>query len=92
MRVVINGSKYDTDKMELISSICQWKWTSKFGDYCFKAREVKLFKSNRGHWLLTYRTDYRNSARALTEDEAKNLLMLFDIDAYEKIFGELEEA
>lgn len=53
---------------------------------------MKLFKSNRGRWLLRYRADYRNCAQALTEDEAKNLLMRFDIDAYEKIFGELEEA
>ena len=92
MRFVINSLKYDTDKMELISSDCRWKWKSKFDDYCFESREVKLFKSNRGRWLLTYRADYRVCAKALTEDEAKNLLIRFDIDAYEKIFGELEEA
>lgn len=92
MRVVINGLKYDTDKMELISSECRWKWRSKFNIYGYEAREVRLFKSNRGRWLLTYRTDYRICARALTEDEAKDMLMRFDIDAYENIFGELEEA
>lgn len=28
----------------------------------------------------------------MTEEEVKNLLKRFDIDVYEKMFGELEEA
>lgn len=92
MVFVINNLKYDTDKMECISTKCQWKWRSGFNIYSYKASEVKLFKSSRGRWLLTYKANYRVLAKVLTEDDVKNLLMHFDIDAYEKIFGELEEA
>lgn len=43
-------------------------------------------------WLLAYKTDYENCAKALSEEEAKNFLMQYDLEAYEKYFGELEEA
>lgn len=92
MVFVINNLKYDTDKMERISTKCQYQWKSKLGNYYLPARDVNLFKSSRGRWLLTYKANYSVWAKVLTEDEAKNMLIHFDIDTYEKIFGELEEA
>lgn len=95
MIFVINNLKYDTDKMELVSDKCHYKW---FGTILgntmkFDGREVKLYKSKKGNWLLTFKKDYGiTSGRALTEKEVKNLLMNYDVETYEKLFGELEEA
>lgn len=101
MIFVINKLKYDTDKMTLISEKCQYRWLSSIGFTCL-AKEVMLWKSEKGNWLLTYRRDlihpfsgrdliYPFSGKALTESEAMDLLLKYDIDAYEKLFGELEE-
>lgn len=50
-------------------------------------KNVKIFKSLKNHWLLTYETDYKNCAVALSEEEAKKYLMHYDLEAYEKFFG-----
>lgn len=92
MLFVINDLKYDTDKMKLISTECEYRWKGSLMDLYFDAREVKLFRSDKGRWLLVYKADYKTVGKAITEEEAKNLLKRFDIDAYEKMFGELEEA
>ena len=92
MLFVINNLKYDTDKMKLISTKCEWRWKGSLMDLYFDAREMKLFRSDKGRWLLVYKTDYKTVGQAMTEEAAKNLLKRFDIDAYEKMFGELEEA
>lgn len=92
MLFVINNLKYDTDKMKLISTKCEWRWKGSLMDLYFDPREVKLFRSDKGRWLLVYKTDYKTVWQAMTEEAAKNLLKRFDIDAYEKMFGELEEA
>lgn len=92
MLFVINNLKYNTDKMKLISTKCEWRWKGSLMDLYFDAREVKLFRSDKGRWLLVYKADYKTVGRAMTEEEAKNLLKRFDIDTYEKMFGELEEA
>jgi len=94
MIFVINSLKYDTDKMELVSTKCKYSYSSTLFNaivHC-SGRNVKIFKSLKNHWLLTYETDYKNCAVALSEDEAKVYLMKYDVEAYEKYFGELEEA
>jgi hypothetical protein len=57
-----------------------------------RATEVKLWRSVNGRWLLTYKVDYKYVARCLTEREAKNLLLKYDLSKYEELFGEIEEA
>ena len=95
MIFVINDLKYDTDKMELVSEKCEYIYTytmfkSKFGGY---GKDVQLWKSVHGRWLLTYNRGYSTVyANALTDQEAKNMLMKYDLDKYEELFGELEEA
>ena len=95
MIFVINDLKYDTDKMGLISEKCEYIYTytmfgSEFREY---GKDVQLWKSVRGRWLLTYNRGYSTVyAKALTEQEVKNLLKKYDLDKYEKLFGELEEA
>ena len=44
-----------------------------------------------GNWLLTFEKDFITCGEALSSEEAQNLLLKYDVDAYEKIFGELEE-
>ena len=92
MLFVIDNLKYDTVKMKLISTKCEYRWKGSLTGLYFDAREVKLFRSDKGRWLLVYEEDYKTVGRAMTEEEVKNLLKRFDIDAYEKMFGELEEA
>ena len=93
MVFVINKLKYDTDKMTLISEKCQYCYLGAFGINYF-AKEVILWRSEKGNWLLTYKKDliYPTSGRALTESEATDLLLKYDVEAYENLFGELEEA
>jgi hypothetical protein len=95
MIFVINNLKYDTEKMELVSDKCHYTWTKKL--FCssmeFDGKDVKLYKSKKGNYLLVFKKDYDiTCGRAISEEKAKNLLMDYDLEVYEKLFGELEEA
>ena len=96
MIFVIDKLKYDTDKMELISEKCKYTYTWIFTltntEMISYGKDVKLWKSKKGNWLLTYETDYENRGVALTEEEAEKMLLKYDYESYEKIFGKLEEA
>ena len=95
MIFVINDLKYDTDKMELISEKCEYVYTYKMLVTEFHAlgQNVKLWKSRKGRWLLTYDCGLSTVyAKTLTEQEAADMLKKYDLDKYEELFGELEEA
>lgn len=94
MLFVINNLKYDTDKMELVSTKCEYTYVRTLFDMKlgYNGKNVKIFKSLKNHWLLTYETGCKICAVALSEEEAKEYLMRYDLKAYEKKFGELEEA
>lgn len=98
MVFVIDNLKYDTDKMELISEKCEYtyKWTFVLTDteMSGKAHNVKIWRSKKGNWLVTYtKQGYSdNFANTLTEIEVKSLLLRYDLSKYEELFGELEEA
>ena len=96
MVFVIDNLKYDTDKMELISEKCKYTYTwvftltnTKISSY---GKDIKLWKSKKGNWLLTYRTDYVSKGVKLLEEDARKLLLEYDLPKYEEIFGEIEEA
>lgn len=96
MVFVINNLKYDTDKMELISDKCEYVYTwtlilthTEMRSY---GKDVKLWKSQKGNWLLTYRTDYALNGVKLLEKDVKKLLLKYDLQKYEELFGEFEEA
>lgn len=96
MVFVIDKLKYDTDKMELISEKCEYSYTWVFTltqtEMRSYGKDVKLWKSQKGNWLLTYRTDYVSKGVKLLEEDAKKLLLKYDLQKYEELFGELEEA
>ena len=94
MVFIIKKLKYDTDKMKLISDRCSYSYEDKsFGCiFRYNGRNVKLWESNKGNWLLTYETDYAVCGKAVTENEAGDLLLKYDVERYEEIFGKLEEA
>ena len=96
MIFVIDKLKYDTDKMELISEKCRYSYTWVFTltniEMSSYGKDVKLWKSKKGNWLLTYRTDYSSRGVKLLEEEVKKLLLKYDLQKYEELFGELEEA
>ena len=96
MVFVIDNLKYDTDKMELISEKCEYTYTwtfiltdTKMSSY---GKDVKLWKSKKENWLLTYRTDYVSKGVKLLEEDVKKLLLKYDLQKYEELLGELEEA
>ena len=94
MIFVTNSLKYDTTKMELVSTKCEYTYIGTILNMTlrYSGKNVKIFKSSKNHWLLTYEIDYKNCAVALSEEEAKEYLIHYDLEAYEKHFGELEEA
>lgn len=94
MVFVIDNLKYDTDKMELISDRCEYiyTYTLVLAERRVYGKDVKLWKSKKGNWLLTYRTDYVSKGVKLLEEEVKKLLLKYDLQKYEELFGELEEA
>ena len=96
MIFVIDNLKYDTDKMELISEKCEYiyTWTFTLTDTRMSSygKDVKLWKSKKGNWLLTYHTDHVSKGVKLLEEEVKKLLLKYDLQKYEELFGELEEA
>lgn len=96
MIFVINNLKYDTNKMELISDKCEYTytWSFSFMNKTLRSygKDVQLWKSKKGNWLLTYRTDYVSEGVKLSDEYVKKLLMKYDLPKYEELFGELEEA
>lgn len=96
MIFIIDNLKYDTDKMELISEKCEYTyiWTFTLTNTKMRSygKNVKLWKSKKGNWLLTYRTDYASKAVKLLEEDVKKLLLEYDLSKYEELFGEIEEA
>ena len=80
--------------MVFITEKCEYsyKHTNIIGTLNYIGKNVKLYRSKKGNWLLTYETDYEIRGVALTEEEAKKMLLKYDYESYEKIFGELEEA
>lgn len=91
MIFVIKGKKYDTEKMKLISEKCEHTYPSSFWELQLNARDVKLWKSKKGAYVLTYSASYCYCAKLLSEKEAKSLLLRYDWSKYEELFGELEE-
>ena len=94
MIFVINNLKYDTDKMEIVSRKCRISYPSDlYGSFIKKyAIETILWKSNKGNWLVTYKKSSNDTvyAEALTSTQAMSLLVQYDFETYEKIFGEIE--
>ena len=96
MIFVIDKLKYDTDKMRMISEKCEYNYSWTFLLTGTKTqspgKDVKLWLSSKGNWLLTYNTDYSTRAVKFSVGQAKEILMKYDLEKYELLFGELEEA
>ena len=58
MIFVINNLKYDTDKMELISDECEYWYKGELlgTPMRYRGRDVRLWRSSKGNWLLTYKS------------------------------------
>ena len=82
--------KFDTDKMKFVSYKCYLK-----NPYSYTGELIgcKLYKSKKGNWLAVYQTTGGAwHSIHMDEDQAIDMLLLYDVGAYEEIFGELEEA
>ena len=82
---IIDGLKYDTDKMELIASY-EYGQSSLLGE--IRKKRCKIYKSKKGRYLEIDDGIWI----PIAESDAKRLLMAHDATVYEKMFGEVEEA
>lgn len=82
---IIDGLKYDTDKMELIA-----KYTYRSFSICYGMRNktCQIYKSKKGRYLEIDDGIWI----PIAEGDVKKILMVHDVAAYEKLFGEVEEA
>ncbi len=100
MKFIIRGMKYDTEKMQKIATVKKWyREDTALNRAIFPGQEVgrvhecELWKSGKGNWLLTHEVGYTdNMGEAITEEEAKALLMRYATPIYEEMFGALPEA
>lgn len=99
MVFVLNDKKYDTEKMEKIADVKKWfKYETviliqMFGEGSGRYYDCELWRSKKGNWLLTAKIDGGyTQGEAIDEQEARDLLKRYDLEKYEEIFGELEEA
>lgn len=100
MVFVIQGMKYDTEKMRKVATVKKWYREDTFlnramfpGQEVGRTHECELWKSEKGNWLLTHEEDFQAKyGEAVGEEEAKELLMKYATTVYERMFGELPEA
>lgn len=85
-----NMVKYDTDKMELVSDKVKYTCKNIFGLTVLRSGE--LYKSKKGNWLGVVQKDLAKEIGTVDEETVKKMLMKYDVDKYEEIFGKLEEA
>ena len=95
---IINNKIYDTSKMDLIGNVKKWYeykgylFIQLYGKGYGRVCDCTLYRSKKGNWLLTREDLGVIYGEAITEEEAKKLLMQHDYNAYAKIYGNLEEA
>ena len=99
MVFIIDGKKYDTDKMEKVADVKKWyKVDNVFMRAIYGGEEVgryypcELWRSEKGNWLLTHEVDCKTYGQAIYEFEAQSLLMTYATEEYEERYGELPEA
>lgn len=94
MVFIINNMKYDTDKMEKVADVKKrYPVGGIWSQYVTTIEDCGLWKTKRGNWLLTRKSCYgSHCGEAIKEAEAKELLLRYAWKAYEKEFGEIEEA
>lgn len=62
-RFVIQNMIYDTDKMKLVGTVRKWYefrgWLSQqiFGEGTGRTYDCRLYRSDKGNWLLTHGDD-----------------------------------
>lgn len=97
-RFIIKNKVYDTSKMTLIGRVKKWyEYKGYFmkriyGEGYGAKYDCDLYRSEKGNWLLVHDGEGLCIGEAISEEEAKSLLMKYDYDVYAKEYGELEEA
>lgn len=98
MVFIIDGLKYDTEKMEKIANVKRWYeerslWVrSLYNEKVGRYYDCVLWRSKKGNWLLTHEQSYKIYGEVLCESEAKELLMRYDLSKYEEMYEEIPEA
>lgn len=97
-KFIINNLIYDTDRMKHVATV---KKTYKsdniflkrlYGENVGQSYTCRMFKSSKGNFLLTREDSFATYGEAITETEAKQLMMKYDYKSYVQLYGALEEA
>lgn len=97
-RFIIKNKVYDISKMTLIGKVKKWYEFRGFflrqlyGEGHGAIYDCDLYRSEKGNWLLVREAEGDCIGEAISETEAKSLLLHCDYDNYVKEYGELEEA
>ena len=97
-RFIIKNKVYDTTAMEHIGTVRKWYafrgWLQQ--QLCGSDKgyiyDCDLYRSTKGNYLLVHDDDLATVGEAITENEAKQLLMHSNYDKYVELYGSLEEA
>ena len=86
MKKIANLKKWDETNSPLVKAI--------YGNReAGTTYNCELWRSEKGNWLLTHTEDYNTKVgHAITEEEAKSLLMRYAPDIYETEFEKIPEA
>lgn len=78
MIFVTNSLKYDTTKMELVSTKCEYKYIGTILNMTlrYSGKNVKIFKSSKNHWLLTYEIDSKTAQSHCLRKKLRNILFI----------------
>ena len=83
---------FDTNKMEFISEKCEWEYKDPNTYVVHKAYNVKLWRTKKDEWLLTYSTNYYpNCGQVLKRGRAREYLRKYDPEMCKKIFKDEED-
>lgn len=76
MIFVINALKYDTTKMELITTKCEYKYVRTMLNMTlrYSGKNVKIFKSLKNHWLLNMKQIMKIVQSHCLRKKLKNIL------------------
>lgn len=93
---IINNKKYDTEKMRFLCRVKKW-YKNDFASQIFNrdvgsTYDCNLYRSEKGNYLLTHKIDFTTYGEAISEEEAKQLLIKSNFRLYEQLFDEIEDA
>lgn len=95
-RFVINKKMYDTEKATYLGDVDKWYKSEFFSNFYGKdvgtTYVCKLYRTDKNNYFIVHEEGTKVIGQAISEEQAKELLMNTNPDVYVIYFGEIEEA